>query len=145
MGELRRACRSRSTIRPPRAPIPAAAASMRDPFPGNMIPQSRFSAVSQQIHPVRESRAPEPPGHGSRHVRAMSATTTSSSGGTTESPTDKGSVKIDQNFGSNHHLSLLLQPHALRFASPGPSGPAGLPEPLWNGQVSHYERRATIA
>ncbi len=59
-------------------------------------------------------------------------------GGDTVSPTDKGSVKIDQNFGSNHHLGFFY--NKTRYDSmPGPAGPSGLPEPLWNGSVSDYQ------
>ena len=47
-----------------------------------------------------------------------------SNSGTTESPTDKGSVKIDQNFGYNHHLAFFY--NRTRYNNlPGPSGPSG--------------------
>ena len=46
-------------------------------------------------------------------------------------------MKIDQNLGSNHHLGFFY--NKTRYDSnPGPAGPSGLPEPLYNGQVADY-------
>jgi hypothetical protein len=60
--------------------------------------------------------------------------------GVTQSPTDKGSLKFDQNFGSNHHLDFFY--NRTRYNSgPGAAGPPGLPEPLWNGQASDYSAK----
>jgi hypothetical protein len=106
------------------------------PFPGNQIPVSRFSTVTQQILPYAQAIAPNRPGI----VPGASNWVTSNyitSGGDTESPTDKGSMKLDQNFGSNHHLSFFYNRTSYN-SEPGPAGPTGLPEPLWNGQVSDY-------
>ncbi|HXB75247.1 MAG TPA: TonB-dependent receptor [Candidatus Acidoferrales bacterium] len=118
------------------APNPSGSGFVRTPFPGNQIPTSRFSGISQKILPYAEAVAPNraglvpgTPGWISNNYL--------SNGGVTESPTDKGSVKIDQNFGSNHHVAFFY--NRTRYDSaPGPSGPSGLPEPLWNGQVSSY-------
>lgn len=109
----------------------------RTAFPGNIIPQSRFSSVSKQVLSVASGIAvPNRPGivPGTYSYVANNYVT---SGGTTVSPTDKGSFKIDQNFGSNHHLSFFYN-HTRYDSSPGSTGPTGLPEPLWNGQVSNY-------
>ena len=109
---------------------------VRNVFPGNIIPQSMFSAVSKSIIPFASPVVPNRPGlvPGTYGYVANNYLT---SGGDTESPTDKGSMKIDQNFGSNHHISFFY--NRTRYDSnPGPAGPTGLPEPLWNGQVSDY-------
>ena len=45
-------------------------------------------------------------------------------GGTTTTPTDKGSIKVDQNFGNNHHLGFFYNRTAYT-SEPGPSGPPG--------------------
>ena len=55
----------------------------------------------------------------------------------TVTPTDKGSIKVDQNFGSNHHPRFFYNRTAYS-SQPGATGPAGLPEPLWNGQITIY-------
>ncbi len=117
-------------------PNPNGTGFIRDPFPGNIIPLSQFSKVAQQIIPYAKNVIPNRPGIvpgtpgyiGNNYV---------TNGGDTTSPTDKGSVKIDQNLGSNHHLGFFY--NKTRYDSnPGPAGPSGLPEPLYNGQVSDY-------
>jgi len=108
----------------------------RSPFPGNQIPVTAFSTVAKQIIPFAKAITPNRPGlvPGTSGYISNNYVT---NGGATESPTDKGSVKLDQNFGSNHHLGFLY--NKTRYNSePGPAGPTGLPEPLWNGQVSDY-------
>ena len=115
---------------------PSGSGFLRTVFPGNIIPQSEFSAVSKSIIPYAMPVVPNRPGlvPGTYGYVANNYVT---SGGDTESPTDKGSVKIDQNFGSNHHITFFY--NRTRYDSnPGPAGPSGLPEPLWNGQVSDY-------
>jgi hypothetical protein len=118
------------------ATAPSGSGFVRTVFPGNIIPQSLFSSVSKSIIPFATAAVPNRPGlvPGTYGYVANNYLT---SGGDTESPTDKGSVKIDQNFGSNHHVGFFY--NRTRYDSnPGPAGPTGLPEPLWNGQVSDY-------
>ena len=111
---------------------------VRTAFPGNVIPQSRFSTVTQSILPYAQGKIlPNRPGivPGTYSYVQNNYLT---NGGDSVSPTDKGSVKIDQNLGANHHLGFFY--NKTRYDSmPGPAGPSGLPEPLWNGSVSHYE------
>ncbi len=115
---------------------PNGSGFIRDQFPGNIIPISRFSTVSQQIIPFASKVVPNRPGIvpgtpgyiGNNYV---------TNGGDTVSPTDKGSIKIDQELGANHHLGFFY--NKTRYDSnPGPAGPSGLPEPLYNGQVADY-------
>jgi len=118
-------------------PNPSGSGFTRTAFAGNIIPKSRFSKVAQQIIPYGAAVAPNRPGlvpGTSGYVRNNYVT----AGGTTTSPTTKGSVKIDHNFGFNHHLSFFYN-RTIFDSGPGPSGPTGLPVPLWNGSVSHYE------
>ncbi|MGH9663987.1 MAG: TonB-dependent receptor domain-containing protein, partial [Bryobacteraceae bacterium] len=61
--------------------------------------------------------------------------------GTTLTPTDKGSVKIDQQFGSNQRVGFFYNRTSYRN-DVGADGPPGLPEPLWNGQVSQFDASA---
>jgi hypothetical protein len=116
---------------------PNGAGSVRDAFAGNQIPISRFSAISQTVLPYGQKVTPNRPGIVPGTLGWVSNNYVSNSG-ITESPTDKGSVKIDQNFGSSHHLGFFY--NRTGFSSqPGPSGPSGLPEPLWNGSVSQFD------
>ncbi|HSU69299.1 MAG TPA: TonB-dependent receptor, partial [Tepidisphaeraceae bacterium] len=117
-------------------PNPNGTGFVRTPFAGNQIPQNRFSAVSKQIIPYASAVTPNRPGlvpGTSGWVRSNYVVT----GGTTASPTNKFSAKFDQNFGFNHHVSFFY--NRTRYDSaPGPTGPSGLPIPLWNGSVSNY-------
>ncbi len=118
-------------------PNPNGSGFIRDQFPGNKIPVERFSAISKAILPyatgVLPNRAGIVPG-----TPGWISNNYVSNGGTTQTPTDKGSFKIDQNFTSNHHLSFFY--NRTRYNSePGASGPSGLPVPLWNGQVSQFD------
>jgi len=117
-------------------PNPAGSGFIRDPFPGNLIPVSHFSTVSKAVLTLAPAVAPNRPGL----VPGTSAYVTNnylSNSGVTETPTDKGSLKIDQNFGV-HHVAFFY--NRTRYDSmPGASGPSGLPEPLWNGAISQFE------
>jgi hypothetical protein len=108
----------------------------RTPFPGNQIPASRFSSVSQgvlgyakNVVPNRPNLVPGTIGYVQNNYVV--------SGGLTETPTDKGSVKIDQNFGYKHHLAFFYNKTEYD-SEPGATTP-GLPEPLWNGAVTIYD------
>jgi hypothetical protein len=114
---------------------PSGSGFVRDPFAGNQIPVSQFSTVSKSILPFAQSAVPNR--GGVPGTAAYVTNTDLSNGGVTETPTDKGSFKIDQNFGAMHHLAFFY--NRTRYDSfPGTSGPSGLPEPLWNGQISNY-------
>ncbi|MEO7143605.1 MAG: TonB-dependent receptor [Bryobacteraceae bacterium] len=118
-------------------PNPSGSGYIRDPFAGNQVPLSRFSTVSQQMIPFAEAVKPNIPGlipGTSAYVRNNYVT----SNGTTLSPTDKGSLKIDQQIGSNQRAGFFYNRTSYRNEV-GPDGPPGLPEPLWNGQVSQYD------
>ena len=109
----------------------------RQAFAGNIIPPSRLSKVALSMVPFASAVAPNRPGitpGTSGYVRNNYVT----AGGTTTSPTTKGGFKIDHNVGSNHHISFFYN-KTIFDSGPGPSGPNGLPIPLWNGSVSHYE------
>ena len=112
----------------------------RSPFANNQIPTSRFSPISNAVINYAKAIAPNRPGL----VPGTAAYITNNylvSNGATESPTDKGSLKIDQNITEKHHLGFFYNRTAY-FNEPGPSGPAGLPVPLWNGQISQYDSSA---
>jgi hypothetical protein len=118
---------------------PSGVGFTRTPFAGNQIPQNRFSTVSKQIIPFASGVTPNRPGlvpGTSGWVRSNYVVT----GGTTASPTNKISAKLDHNVGFAHHISFFYN-NTVFDSGPGPSGVVGLPQPLWNGQVSHYEAK----
>ncbi len=111
---------------------------VRTPFAGNIIPLSMFSTVSQSIIPYADTVIPNRAGIVPGTFGYINNNYLSN-GGDSESPTDKGSMKIDQqNLGSNHHFSFFLYNRTRNNQLPGPAGPSGLPEPLYNGQVTQY-------
>ncbi len=87
-------------------PNPNGSGSIRDPFANNQIPMSRFSSVASSILPYAQGATPNRGGLVPGTIGYVSNNYISN-GGVTEKPTDKGSLKIDQNFGPNHHLSFF--------------------------------------
>ena len=119
------------------ASSPSGSGFVRTVFPGNIIPQSMFSQVSQTILPYAQGVAPNrvgivPGTFGYVNNNYLS------NGGDSESPTDKGSVKVDHNLTSSHHFAFFYN-RTRNNQTPGPAGPSGLPEPLYNGQVTQYD------
>jgi hypothetical protein len=116
---------------------PSGSGFVRQPFPNNQIPQSRFSTISKEMIALAPSLAPNRSGlvpGTANYVRNNYVV----NNGSLTNPTNKGSLKIDQNFGYNHHLAFFYN-RSNYDSEPGPSGPPGLPEPLWNGQVTTYD------
>ncbi|MBL8241316.1 MAG: TonB-dependent receptor [Bryobacterales bacterium] len=112
---------------------------IRDPFPQNQIPQSLFSPLASKIAAFAKGVTPNrgfAPGT-SGYVRQNYIV----SGGTLVTPTDKWSVKADQNFGANHRVGFLWNLTTFRN-KPGPAGPPGLPEPLWSGALQAWDTEA---
>jgi hypothetical protein len=108
----------------------------RQPFPNNQIPQNRFSTITKEMLSLAPQIAPNRPGlvpGTANYVRNNYVV----SNGALTSPTNKTSVKIDQNFGNNQHLAFFYN-RSSYVNEPGPSGPPGLSLPLWNGQFTSY-------
>lgn len=118
---------------------PAGSGSVRDVFPNNVIPASLFSTTASAIAGFGKGVAPNrgfAPGT-SGYVRNNYLV----SGGTMVTPTDKWSVKGDQILGSKQRISFLYNTTKFRN-NPGPAGPPGLPQPLWNGQIQAWDTEA---
>ena len=100
---------------------------IRDVFPNNRIPASRFSEISRKIIPFAQGVAPNRQGlvpGTPQYVRDNYV----NSSGSIITPTDKGSVKIDQLIGNSHRMAFLY--NITRFRRDlGPAGPPGLPVP----------------
>jgi len=101
----------------------------RTPFPGNIIPQSRFSPtivpilnyLSGLLTPNRPGIVPGTFGYVNNNYYNVT--------GTSISPNDRWSAKIDQSLGSKHHISYLMNRYR-DAAECGPAGCPGLPFPL---------------
>ena len=118
---------------------PSGSGFIRDAYPNNQIPKSQFSAVTNQILPFTQALRPNIPGlvpGSSAYVRNNFITTS----GTTVSPTDKGSVKIDQQIGSKQRLGFFYNRTSNR-QEVGPQGPP-VPLPLYNGAVTYFDASA---
>lgn len=120
-------------------PNPNGSGFIRDAFPNNQIPTTRFSstasAIAQFGQVVQPNRGGVP--GTSAYVRQNYIVT----GGTEITPTDKWSVKGDQLLGANHRVSFLW--NTTRFnRTPGPAGAPGLPQPLWSGQIQDWDTEA---
>ncbi len=109
----------------------------RQPFPNNQIPQDRFSTITKEMLSLAPQVAPNRPGLVPGTPNWVRNNYVVGNGALT-SPTNKGSLKIDQNFGSNHHVAFFYN-RSNYLSEPGPSGPPGLPLPLWNGQFTSYD------
>jgi hypothetical protein len=110
---------------------------VRQPFANNQIPVGSFSTISKQflglistVAPNRPGLVPGTPGYVRNNYVVNNGSTTS--------PTNKTSIKGDQNFGDKHHIAFFYNRSSYDL-QPGPSGPPGLPVPLWNGQVTTYD------
>ncbi len=108
---------------------PSGSGSIRDPFPGNIIPVQKFSAVSSQyvaiaktvLLPNRAGIVPGTIGYISNNFV--------SGGGSSAESTTKVSAKVDHSITPKHHLSYLFN-RGSDLLQPGASGPAGLPVPF---------------
>jgi carboxypeptidase family protein len=111
---------------------------IRDPFPGNRIPQNRFSTVAKQylalarsaVVPNRSGLVPGTFGYVSNNYL--------SPGGTTEEKTHKFSVKVDHGLSTAHRLSYMFN-RTNNDVNPGSSGAAGLPFPFNTFQSTSFD------
>ncbi len=118
-------------------PNPNGTGFIRDPFPGNIIPASRFSTVARQylalarglVVPNREGIVPGTLGYVNNNFL--------SPGGTTVEETNKFSVKLDHSLSDRHRLSYLFNRTTNRV-QPGDTGPAGLPLPFNTFQTTSF-------
>ncbi len=120
-------------------PNPAGSGQIRDPFPGNQIPKSRFSQFSQALIPYGQAVKPNRGGQPGTFSYVTQNWITSS--GTILEPQDKGSAKLDHLLTDKHRLSFFANITSYRRET-GSGGPPGLPIPLWSGQVQQFDTAA---
>jgi hypothetical protein len=119
-------------------PNPNGTGFVRDPFPGNRIPVTRFSRVAQQylalakgvVVPNRPEAVPGTLGYVANNYL--------SPGGTTSEKTNKFSLKIDHTLSDRHRLSYLFN-RVTNRVQPGAAGPAGLPVPFNTFQSTSFD------
>ncbi|MGO9261852.1 MAG: TonB-dependent receptor domain-containing protein [Bryobacteraceae bacterium] len=108
----------------------------RTPFPNNQIPQSRFDPtivpilnyVSTILTPNRPGIVPGTFGYVNNNFFNNT--------GTSITPNNRWSAKIDQSLGSKHHISYLMNRYR-DLSTYGPAGPVGLPAPLGTGTFGY--------
>lgn len=110
-------------------------AFVRDAFANNQVPVSRFSAFSKQVLPFAQTVKPTVSGLVPGTIGYI-RNNYISQGGSTTTPTNKMSIKADQNIGSRQRLGFFM--NRTDFATALSNGTPGLPEPLWSGQVSQF-------
>ena len=105
-------------------PNPNGAGFIRDPFPGNVIPQERFSSISRQVLSLATMR-PDLPGVRNNFVYTPGAEINTN-------PWNKFSLKLDHSLSSKDRLGFLFHWGEVLVIPPsgGPAG--GLPVPLNN-------------
>jgi len=109
----------------------------RNPFPGNKINPNEFDPVAAPIAKyVSTLIAPNRPGVALTPGTSAYVRQNYVSSGTSLQPSDKWSVKVDQNLGSKHHLGYLMN-RSKTINDFGPSGSTGLPIPI-GGDVGTY-------
>lgn len=108
----------------------------RSPFPGNIIPQNRIDPtavpilkyLSNLLQPNRPGIVPGT--YGYVNLNYFNNT------GTTITPNNRWSAKIDQNVGTRHHVDFLMNRY--RDATEcGPDGCPGLPNPIGTTSVGY--------
>jgi outer membrane receptor protein involved in Fe transport len=110
---------------------PGGTGFIRDPFANNLVPKARFSGISQKLIPFGQAVKPNRPGL-IPGTNAYINNNFISTSGSTLTPTDKGSARIDHTFTARHRIGFLY--NITRFRTEvGPGGPPGLPIPLWDG------------
>jgi hypothetical protein len=120
-------------------PNPSGTGFIRDQFPGNIIPENRFSDFTKVILPYANGLAPNRGGlpGTSEYVRQNYIVT----GGTMVTPTDKWSAKGEHMINDKQRVSLLWNMTTFRN-KPGANGPPGLPGVLWSGQIQAWDTEA---
>ena len=107
----------------------------RTPFAGNIIPKSRFSSVFTNYISFRPAdMLPNVAGAGivNNYYRSQ---------GTSISPWNKYSIRMDHQAGAKDHFSFLWL-DGIKEDNYGADGPPGLPEPFNNQQVWSRKNRS---
>lgn len=119
-------------------PNPSGAGFIRTPFPGNIVPQGRFSEFARSVlNVIGEGPAPNAGGvpGTSAYVRNNYVNSTGSS----VDPWDKFSVKVDHHLGSAARVAFLYNRGLHAGPAAGPDGFPGLPAPFSTARIGHQK------
>ena len=118
---------------------PSGSGFVRDLFPNNQIPSSRFSQTANSITALAKGVVPNR--GAAQGTRGYVTSNYLVEQGTLVSPTDKWSAKGDHVINQNHKISFLWNSTKFR-SEPGSDGIPGLPAPLWNGSITAWDTAA---
>ena len=121
-------------------PNPNGSGFIRDPFPNNQIPVSRFSALAKNYVALAR-KAVVPNQGGTPGTFAYINNNFLAAAGTTKETTYKFSVKVDHQLSANQHVSYLYN-KVTNLTQPGASGPVGLPVPFDGATKDGYDTTA---
>jgi len=111
-------------------PNPNGTGFIREPFPNNVIPQTRFSNFAQAVLKI-VGDAGYPNVAATPGTSAYVRNNFVNDQGTQLDPWTKFSTKIDHNFSEKHKVNFLYH-YGTHLRDPGPSGGPGLPGVLSN-------------
>jgi hypothetical protein len=115
-------------------PNPAGAGFIRDPFPGNFVPQSRFAEFTKAVLKVI-GEGPAPNTGAAPGTSAYVRNNFINNKGSTVNPWNKYSVRIDHQFSDAARVAFLYHRGEHLGPGPGPDGLPGLPVPFNTGRV----------
>ena len=107
----------------------------RDAFANNQVPASRFSTFAKQVLPFAQPVKPNVAGLVPGTIGYI-RNNFISQGGSLTTPTNKASIKVDQNIGAKQRVGFFM--NVTRNETALSNTTPGLPEPLWSGQVSQF-------
>jgi hypothetical protein len=116
-------------------PNPNGAGFIRDPFPGNIIPQNRFSPFAKNYLAQVFGDKVFPNLGGTPGTYAYVNQNFKTAAGSLLNPWTKFSAKVDHNFNEKNKLNFLFN-YSYHGVVGGPSGYPGLPEPLSAARTS---------
>jgi len=103
--------------------------TIRDPFPGNIIPKSRFSNYAKAV--IAQTGVLSPNNGAAPGTSAYVRNNYLNSSGTTLDPWTKFSLKFDHNFSEKNKVSYFYN-RGEHDQKPGPNGFSGLPGVIHN-------------
>jgi hypothetical protein len=121
-------------------PDPNGPGFIRDPFPNNQIPQSRFSQLARNYLALARSVV-VPNQAGTPGTFAYINNNYLAAAGTQKETTHKFSIKLDHTLTTRQRVSYLYN-LATNLNRPGDSGPVGLPVPFNGATRDGYDTSA---
>jgi len=115
-------------------PNPAGSGFIRDPFPGNLVPQARFAEFTKSLLKVI-GEGPVPNAAGAPGTSAYVRNNFLNATGSSIDPWNKYSVRVDHHFSDAVRVAFLYNLGEHLGPAPGPDGFPGLPVPFNTGRA----------